>query len=138
MDRTTIFTHPDSAPLEDIPERTALLFVQAFDEVQEALFNNAVAHGFWQGPKRQNPLEKLFLVTTEVAEAGEAIRNRTADLPCEKEELAPIMSNLEEEIADTIIRLMDFAQAHGLKVGRAIIAKHEYNRGRPFKHGKTC
>ena len=44
---------------------------------------------------------------------------------------------MEAELADAIIRIMDFAQEYDLNLADAILAKHEYNKSRPYKHGKA-
>ena len=46
-------------------------------------------------------------------------------------------SNLEEELADAVIRIMDYAFGKDLDVAGAIVAKMEYNESREFMHGKT-
>lgn len=40
------------------------------------------------------------------------------------------------EIADIVIRCLDFADAHGFNLGEIIAEKLAYNETRPFKHGK--
>ena len=45
-------------------------------------------------------------------------------------------SNLEEELADAVIRIMDYAFGKDLDIG-AILAKLEYNKSREFMHGKS-
>ena len=47
----------------------------------------------------------------------------------------PEFSAVEEELADTIIRIMDFGLAHGYRVAEALVRKHEFNRTRPHMHG---
>ncbi len=72
---------------------------------------------------------KLMLVVTELAEGVEGIRK-------------PVLSQLAnytneaEEVADAIIRLLDYAGNYGLDIGGAIMAKMAVNEGRPFRHGK--
>lgn len=70
-------------------------------------------------------LAKLMLVTTEVAETAEAVRKGN-------------FSNYQEEIADTIIRLLDLAAATGVDVDGWVEAKMLINEGRPFMHGKLA
>ncbi len=41
------------------------------------------------------------------------------------------------EIADVVIRCMHFAGKHGIDIEEIVEKKTEYNRTRPFKHGKT-
>jgi NTP pyrophosphatase (non-canonical NTP hydrolase) len=46
------------------------------------------------------------------------------------------LSCLEEELADIIIRCLDTAHTFNLDIGRAILDKCEYNKTRPWMHGK--
>ena len=39
------------------------------------------------------------------------------------------------EIADLIIRALDFSGEHGIDIERAVLEKMAYNKTRPFKHG---
>lgn len=43
----------------------------------------------------------------------------------------------EDEIADTMIRLLDYAGFKGIDLDFHIEAKLKYNRTRPYKHGKS-
>ena len=42
----------------------------------------------------------------------------------------------EDEIADTVIRIFDMCEGFGIDLERHIELKLEYNRTRPYKHGK--
>lgn len=83
---------------------------------------------------QQNPLpniaEKLMLIVSEVAEAMEAIRNNDAQSDKIKE-----FKGIEEELGDVQIRIKDLAKYLKLRVAEAEIAKSEYNKTRPHKHG---
>ncbi len=69
------------------------------------------------------------LIHSEIAEATEAVRkNKMDDKIIE-------FTGQEAELADTVIRIMTMSAAKNLRVAEAIIAKMEYNKGRPFKHG---
>jgi len=48
-----------------------------------------------------------------------------------------VKSSFEDEIADTIIRLLDLCAAHDIDIDWHIKAKLRYNRLRPAKHGKA-
>jgi NTP pyrophosphatase (non-canonical NTP hydrolase) len=74
-------------------------------------------------------MTKLMLVVTELAECAEGLRK-----PAESG--VPPFSNEEEEIADAIIRLLDYAGQYRLRIGEAINAKMAKNEGRPYRHGK--
>ncbi len=68
-------------------------------------------------------MEKLMLVVTEVAEAAEAVR--VGDF-----------ENFQEEIADTIIRLLDICGACGIDIHSMIAIKMAINEKREKLHGK--
>jgi hypothetical protein len=46
------------------------------------------------------------------------------------------LTNLEIELADLEIRRADFISHYGLNNGTAVLAKHDYNVTRPYKHNK--
>ena len=48
-----------------------------------------------------------------------------------------IKDTVQDEIADAIIRLLDFSHKFGIDLDFHIKAKLEYNASRPYKHGKT-
>lgn len=79
----------------------------------------------------RNDFEALFLMITEIAEAGEA-RREALDHPDDK---IPEFLGIEAELADAIIRIMDFAGGRDLRVGEALIAKLKFNRTREHRHG---
>jgi NTP pyrophosphatase (non-canonical NTP hydrolase) len=47
----------------------------------------------------------------------------------------PEFSGVEAELADVVIRIMDYAFARGLNIAGAIEAKAKYNESREMKHG---
>jgi len=106
-------------------------FIVEFDELAERVHQNAVKKGFWEGLGVHNAGEKIALMHSELSEALEAERKGNP-----KSYKIPEYSNLEEEFADCIIRIMDYAAATGLDVAGAMVAKVVHNEGRPYKHGK--
>lgn len=74
---------------------------------------------------------KIALMHGELSELHEAIRK-----DIKVSEHIPEFSAIEEEVADTIIRLLDFAGYNELRLAQAIKAKLIYNQSRPYKHGK--
>ncbi len=49
----------------------------------------------------------------------------------------PHLSCAEVEAADIIIRILDTCAKRNYNIGKALIEKMEYNRKRPYKHGKN-
>ncbi len=95
--------------------------------------------GFYDDVNPEDPrhiVSILALIMTEVSEAIEAVR-RDPDAPCDKPGVD--LTALEEEWADGVIRLFDFAAYMDIDPGRAIRLKHVYNQTRALRHGgKRC
>ena len=101
---------------------------KTIDALQRAVHQTAVEHGWWD---QARPIgEVLMLVVTELAEAMEAYRS--GDTGSDK---IPGFSKVEEELADAIIRILDFAGAHDLNIEGALTAKMKHNEARPYRHG---
>lgn len=102
----------------------------AMDNFAEKVFENAKNKGFWD--EERNKSELLMLIVSELAEVQEALRMPEN----QQSEKIPEFTLVEEEIADAFIRLMDFCVGFNYRISEAIIAKHQYNMNRPYKHGK--
>lgn len=92
-------------------------FVVAFDEVAEVVHNNAKKKGFWDAAR--NSGEIIALIHSELSEALEALRHNNPE-----SKKIPGLSSLSEELADAVIRIMDFAAARNLRLAEAIIEKN--------------
>lgn len=98
-------------------------------ETQATLISQFMAaQGFWES---DNTGEKIALMHSELSEALEADRKSL------NAEHILGFTGVEEELADVIIRILDFAGHHQLHLGEALSAKIAYNLTRPFKHGKA-
>ena len=96
--------------------------------------DNAVKKGFWENAGKTK-LEKAGFLMLMVSELGEACEAQRQGI--EKSDHIPEFTGEEEELADVIIRILDYAGAFNLRLADAIVAKMEYNAGRPYKHGKS-
>ena len=105
-----------------------LSFAEVFNKVAEGVHQTAREKG-WYNTER-NKGELLMLMVTEIAEACEALRR--GDLPDDK---IKEFSGVEAELADVIIRIMDFSAAYGYQVGEALGAKINFNKTRDHMHG---
>lgn len=104
-------------------------FINHFASMSGSIHDNAAVHGWWDEPREDGTL--IALIMSEAAEALEALRKGNGP-----DEHCPQFSGAEVELADVVIRIMDMAEARGWNVAGAIVAKHEFNKTRPYKHGK--
>ena len=96
----------------------------------EEIHANSVTHGFWE-TERELP-ETLMLIVSELSEALEEAR---AGRPMHYiEDGKP--EGIAVEMADALIRILDWFGKEGLDVEAIVREKHDYNKKRPYKHGK--
>lgn len=132
-------------------------------ELQKEIHQNNVAKGFWEDKETKNVPELLMLCVSELSEALEAhskgrmnrLRVFNQDLGyarvtiedfTEGNENLPWLKNrfeteikdtFEDEIADTVIRLLDLSEGLGIDLETHIRLKLQYNKTRPYKHNKA-
>lgn len=124
-------------------------------EIGQSIYENAKSKGFYDNPPILGT--RLMLCVSELSEALEADRkdkyakldryfnkiqniNPTySESEIDRYKTAAfeecIKDTFEDEIADTIIRLLDLCTYHNIDIEKHILLKMEYNSKREFKHG---
>ncbi len=103
-------------------------FVWKFKQRQMITHKIAKEKGWHDKPQDDGTF--IALMHSELSEGLEWLRHGNP-----KSDHIQEFSGCEEELADVIIRIMDFAELKGFRIAEAIIAKSEYNKTRNYKHG---
>jgi len=83
-----------------------------------------------KGWKHDNDGQAIALMHSELSEALEAMRK-----PDHKDEHLPNLDPVGLELADVLIRVLDFCGAREIDLATCLKAKMDYNDSRPMKHG---
>jgi NTP pyrophosphatase (non-canonical NTP hydrolase) len=91
-------------------------------ELQQRIHQQNIEAGWWENPREKGTL--LCLIHSEISEAMEGERKNLMD------DHLPHRKMAEVELADAVIRILDYAHAFGYDIEGAITEKLDYNRQR--------
>lgn len=114
--------------------------INVYAEICRSLSDKWWRHPCTNRKIKRNRGEQLMLVVTEIAEAMEGERKGINDTHLKKRRMA------EVELADAIIRILEYAHGHGYDLGGALVEKLLYNavrkdhsrKARLAPGGKKC
>ena len=100
------------------------------NEFAAEVHKNAVDHGWWAGG----------VCCEEDGSAHCGSRPYDPENPnarCSAQSKKP--EGIAAELADVIIRVLDYCAYAGIDIENVLEVKHEYNKSRPYRHGgKKC
>ena len=108
--------------IQDILEGSA---AEGYISLEEAAKLNTELLTIWR-------LSRIALIMSELGEAVEAVRKPALTGHIEG------LSLFDEEMADVIIRMADFAGSEEIDMNRAVALKMEFNSKRERMHGKQA
>lgn len=122
------------------------------NELAKEVHQNAVDHGWWEEERSFGDI--IALCHSELSEALEEYRDLSAGSQLDKRIKSKQIyysgggyicdqpsacskkpEGIAVELADCIIRILDYCGKEGIDIEAAIRIKHEYNKTRPYRHG---
>ena len=116
-------------------------FTDSLTDMAKDIYHANKEKGFWD--KERNTGEMLMLVVSELGEAMEALRKDKKAIFIDGIDYlntdnfkSNIKDTFEDEVADSIIRLLDMCGGLGIDIQKHIDLKLNYNKSRERLHGK--
>ena len=104
-------------------------FKQNLTMFMHEVHNNAVDHGFHDEYRTHG--DYISLMHSELSESFEEHRNRKPMVYMENGK----PEGIAVELADCVLRILDWAGMMGVDMASIMVMKHEYNKTREYKHG---
>ena len=112
------------------------------NELSDEIYAYALDKGWYSddegNPKVRNFGEIVALVHSELSEALEEWRKGYAPTFVYYRESDGKPEGIAVEMADAIIRILDWCASEGVDIDSLVREKMEFNMTRPYKHGKIA
>lgn len=104
------------------------------DRLADELYNNSQAKGFTEVANTSAIHTQLLMMVGEICEAQEEIRSGHGVHEVYVKEGKP--EGFGVELADALIRILNFCGAHNIEIGQLVKMKADYNMTREPMHGR--